>query len=51
MKETVKYCGGCRQQKPIADFANSRREPDRHQSHCRACQAIYQRKYRGSVTR
>lgn len=48
MKETVKYCGKCRQRKPIDAFAKCRTLPDGRQSHCRACQAIYQKTYRGT---
>lgn len=46
MRETVKYCGGCRTRKPIEAFANHRRMPDGKQGRCRVCAKAYAERHR-----
>ena len=49
MKETTKYCGKCRQRKPVDAFNKNRATADGRQAHCRTCRKIYGDSYRAQA--
>lgn len=48
MIETVKYCGGCDQRKPLDAFAKHRYMADGRQPRCRACAKAYSALWRAA---